>query len=181
MHRLPRSPVKDSNRKETLVNKSSGKQSSSLEHICRSFLLGVITKKMGNFTLKKKKNAFLDPALKFRRLGSGICLFSHPSPNTILMICRFGIHTSAGGFLASGRKGQGAKDSDSTKSSQRSLVGRWRACGTMIFAVMFSLATLIKYRSYSRSRWALGSQGSGCDGQHLHRVLHCCKQSTGYA
>ena len=118
---------------------------------------------------------------KFRGLGSGICLFSHPSPNTILMICRFGIHTSAGGFLASGRKGQGAKDSDSTKSSQRSLVGRWRACGTMIFAVMFSLATLIKYRSYSRSRWALGSQGSGCDGQHLHRVLHCCKQSTGYA
>jgi len=44
----------------------------------------------------------------------------------ILMICRFAIHTSAGGFLASGRKGQGAKDSGSTKSSQRSLVGRWR-------------------------------------------------------
>ena len=30
--------MKDSNRKETLVNKASGKQSSSLEHICRSFL-----------------------------------------------------------------------------------------------------------------------------------------------
>ena len=69
MHRLPRSPVKDSNRKETLVNKASGKQSSSLEHIRRSFLLGVITKKMGNFTLKKKKKCIPGSSPEIQRSG----------------------------------------------------------------------------------------------------------------
>ena len=84
--------------------------------------------------------------------------------------------------MASGRRGQSAEDSGSTKSSQLSFMGRWKACGTMIFAAVFSSATLSKYRAYSWSRWALREPGEwplwptsalGAGG--------CCKQSREHA